>query len=643
MGNSQKIICRSQIFITNFANNRIILRGIRDIGELMFKFILKGSIGTTDIIEIQGNLVAKTVVAARDKMMERLKQGAVDMVLLCLGFQQIDSRGISLFIEISDHLQGRGGKLHLVACPISLIIPMKSLGMAHFFQFYKTEDEAFKALRIASGQQLQQVLRKSSAIANGSYVKRQVAIKDHIRNKMILFKHHENACAKDIILYLQSTYAHFRDRELQLCLHQKEIDNDVTIAQLFGEYGYSGKDMLWVRDITPTPPNYREMMKRGGKLYDQALVEILVQANELERTTADSILEIAELNEESAINTLLEGNHISEEALLAAVGAELAVPTIHLASRQMTPLTLAKLPRDQAAYYCVVPLQIEDGKLSLAMVNPFDSGKLKAIEEKTGYKVIPVLATEESIRQSISKWRTSPCLRLQRSKLTRPMPAIAANSTSPGKSNLDEDSDYFEVPEVDLPIRPQAVAAPQVSFSHRFPFTMVEQYPVLDTVPLILSQSRSLLNQLEHFLGLLQKWHQEFSRVKTIDQLLQHFVTLVFSVMQPELAIVLLWQENKFVPKKYEPQLTAKVEIPEALLRQLDKNKSISIIKCTQNSRIDIGVPLMVADRLVGGIYLQNVIQGSYDEETLRILCALVTHGSLVLENMLLRQEIMKK
>ena len=605
----------------------------------MLKFILKGSVGTTDIIEIHGNLVASTVVAARARMMERLKQKVVDMVLLCHDFQQIDSRGISLFIEISDHLQGRRGKLHLVACPISVIIPMKSLGMAHFFQFYKSEDEAFKSLQIVS-EQLQQVLRKPPAGVNGSYVKRQVAIKDHVRNKMILFKHHENACAKDIIVYLQSTYAHFRDKELQLCLHQQEIDNQVTIAQLFGEYGYTDKDMLQVRDITPAPPNYREMMKRGGKLYDQALVAILVQADELESATANSLLEVAELNEESVANTLLEGNHISEEALLAAVGAQLAIPTINLNNRAMAPLALAKLPREQAAHYCVLPLEIEDGKLAVAMANPFDSSKLKALEEKTGYNIIPILALEESIRQSINKWHTSPCLRLQRSRLTRAMPVIKAATPAPEESEVDEDSDYFQVPEIGLPARPPT---PLVTFSHRFPFTMVEQYPVLDTVPLILSQSRSLLNQLEHFLGLLQKWHQEFARIKSSDVLLQHLATLVFSVMQPELAIVLLWQDNKFVPKKYEPQLTTKVEIPEALLRQLDKSKSISIIKCTQNSRIDIGVPLLSFDRLLGGIYLQNVIQGSYDEETLRILCALVAHGSLVLENLLLRQKIIKE
>ena len=292
----------------------------------MFKFVLKGSIEKVDVIELHGPLLERNVAQAREKFSERLNHGVSDIVLLCQNMSQIDNGSLSLLIEISETLQARGGKVHLVGCPLSVILSMKSLGTVHFFQFYKTEEEAFHALGIHQKQVLPEAPRVSTVKAG----KRQVSIKDHVRNKMILFKHHENAQVKDIALYLQSTYDHFRDRELQILYGTRPVPLEVTLAQLFNEYGYHSEDMLEVEDITPVPPNYREMMKRGGKLFNQAVLEIMTMEGNLDREVCESARSIADLNQEPVTTTLIEGEYASEPLLLEILGKKLNVLTIDL-------------------------------------------------------------------------------------------------------------------------------------------------------------------------------------------------------------------------------------------------------------------------------------------------------------------------
>ena len=230
----------------------------------MLKFILKGSIGTVDLIEIQGALVEKTSLEAREKIFDRLNQGATNIILFCRQLKQIENCGVSLLIEVSETLQPRGGKLHFVNCPKSVMYSMDKLGMTHFFQFHDTEKEAFQALGI-SGEKAIPPKKITQKIP--TQIKRQVGIKDHIRNKMILFKHNENAAVSDIVSYLQSTYSHFRGKTLEFLLRESVIPLKCTLKQLFEIYGYTSKDMLTIREIK----DYRDMIQQGDEFYDEAI------------------------------------------------------------------------------------------------------------------------------------------------------------------------------------------------------------------------------------------------------------------------------------------------------------------------------------------------------------------------------------
>lgn len=602
----------------------------------MFKFILKGSIGTVDILELQGSLVESSSSEVRDKLFERVKQGVTDIVLLCNGLNHIDSSGVSLLIEISDLLQPRKGKLHLVACTAQVMVPMKSLGMLHFFQFYKSEQEAFQSLKLAP-EPVQETSTKWPVInTNLNQPKRQVAIKDHIRNKMILFKHYETSLVQDIILYLQSTYAHFREREIELTLRGKYIPSTATLQQLFDTYGYGAKDMLDIKDITPEPPNYAEMMKRGGKLYNDAVIALLLQKGHIDQEVAKSVKEIAELNQESISTTLIEGGYVEQAVFLQTIGDFCRCESSDL---EKTDFPKAKdlLPKEKALAFCAVPMRQEAKKLWVAMCNPLDKKCVDGVQKLVNCEIVPVLSTEVLIRRKIETWYTAKPVEAGRLKL--PIPSTEEMPLTPEGQH----SGYFGVVDSKPAAREDNWEVQDLLWDKAWPGVLQEGFAALQKIEQVLAR------QQQFFAQLIDK--------RSGDEMFDFLLESIGTWVAIDLAAVLLYQPatdkfavhqvkkanktNKENKKESKQEHSLEDTISRSLLSEVKKKQSVAVARGNKTSETHVAVALACGDEIVGIFYL--ICPQALTESELQFVKMLVMFGryvGLVIENEKLKNKI---
>lgn len=78
---------------------------------------------------------------------------------------------------------------------------------------------------------------------------------------------------------------------------------------------------------------------------------------------------------------------------------KLGVPYIDLTERESPREVLRLFTADYVRTHRVIPIELGDGKLRVAMLDPFDLKVIDDIERVTGYQVVPGLALEEEFEQ----------------------------------------------------------------------------------------------------------------------------------------------------------------------------------------------------------------------------------------------------
>jgi hypothetical protein len=95
---------------------------------------------------------------------------------------------------------------------------------------------------------------------------------------------------------------------------------------------------------------------------------------------------------------LLELGLLDEQTLAAALGKQLGVQ--HAAGKMAPdPRALALVSAKEADEWDLLPMRVDPTRLSVAVLNPSDLGRLDALAFKTGRRVVPVVVTEFRMHQ----------------------------------------------------------------------------------------------------------------------------------------------------------------------------------------------------------------------------------------------------
>jgi type II secretion system protein E len=103
-------------------------------------------------------------------------------------------------------------------------------------------------------------------------------------------------------------------------------------------------------------------------------------------------------------NILIKLGFISQEDLLPVLAEQLGVGYVKIRNTQINPSVIEKVPAKLASHYKLIPIDMKDGVLAIAVANPLDIHTIDDIKLLLGLEARPVLASEDDIVEAIRKY-----------------------------------------------------------------------------------------------------------------------------------------------------------------------------------------------------------------------------------------------
>ncbi len=178
--------------------------------------------------------------------------------------------------------------------------------------------------------------------------------------------------------------------------------------------------------------------------------ELLIEADLIDQAQLESALAIAARDGRRMEHVLVERGLVSDQQLAVFLGMQLNIPCINLKRQSVDPAALELVPEWAARKYSVVPLDISDGTLVVAMEDPTNIEALDDLAVITNKIIKPVVAIPIDIQEAIDRGYKSG------SEIEKQLAAIPARATAAGvfdsKSAADGVADAPIVRAIDLMI-----------------------------------------------------------------------------------------------------------------------------------------------------------------------------------------------
>ena len=157
--------------------------------------------------------------------------------------------------------------------------------------------------------------------------------------------------------------------------------------------------------IVKSVNDLRELLGGKQRSSDLRLGEVLVE---------DHLVSLEQLHEALARQKKGKSKHLgqilvdmkllSQEAVNVSLAKKLHIPYVHLRGFELPASMLSRIPADVAIQYNIVPLGEINGKLVVAMENPFDMVVISALRFNTNSHIETVMANGDDIRFLLQKF-----------------------------------------------------------------------------------------------------------------------------------------------------------------------------------------------------------------------------------------------
>ena len=140
--------------------------------------------------------------------------------------------------------------------------------------------------------------------------------------------------------------------------------------------------------------------KRLGELFvDQGLIN----TNQLK----DALRKQAQVGGQLG-SILVEMGYITTDTLLNFLSQQLGVPSVNLLKLDISPDILNLMPLEKIRTMKVLPINVNESAITLAMVNPRDMISIRDIEFSFGRKVNPVVVAASQMDAAIQSLESHP-------------------------------------------------------------------------------------------------------------------------------------------------------------------------------------------------------------------------------------------
>jgi D-sedoheptulose 7-phosphate isomerase len=135
--------------------------------------------------------------------------------------------------------------------------------------------------------------------------------------------------------------------------------------------------------------------------FHKKIGEFLLEGGFITQEQLQTALEQQRSNGSRLGSILTKMGVISEENWMQALGMQLDMPYVHLASYGLDSEIVRTIPEGLARHYCLVPIARQLNVLVTAMADPQDEVARTVIEGKTGYKLRPVISSTGAIGEAL--------------------------------------------------------------------------------------------------------------------------------------------------------------------------------------------------------------------------------------------------
>ncbi|MEW6277273.1 MAG: hypothetical protein AB1758_01535 [Candidatus Eremiobacterota bacterium] len=139
-------------------------------------------------------------------------------------------------------------------------------------------------------------------------------------------------------------------------------------------------------------------MRRMGELGEELVRQGLLTARQLERARS-----AAQSSGEPLASLLTGMGYVSARDLAEVMGQQMGVGFVDIHSDRLDPQVARCIPEHLARRYQVLPVDLADNRLRLAMVDPLNLFAIDDIRLITGFDIDPVMATEESLMRALNR------------------------------------------------------------------------------------------------------------------------------------------------------------------------------------------------------------------------------------------------
>ncbi len=101
---------------------------------------------------------------------------------------------------------------------------------------------------------------------------------------------------------------------------------------------------------------------------------------------------------------LVDLGYATQGAILSVMARQIGIPYVDFAEQRPQPDAVAAVPKELASRYVLMPVAIEDGRLSVAMADPQNVLALDDLRIVTGYEIRPGISTKDDILAMIEEF-----------------------------------------------------------------------------------------------------------------------------------------------------------------------------------------------------------------------------------------------
>lgn len=133
------------------------------------------------------------------------------------------------------------------------------------------------------------------------------------------------------------------------------------------------------------------------------LGDVLVQAGAITEEQLIHSLKEQKQNDVPLGKSLVQLGFITEEKLLNSLANQLKIPYLDMQGVKISQEAIRKIPEVIARKHRIIPVDIQNGTLKLAMADPLNIFAIDEVTIQSGMDVTTVLASESDIERAIQE------------------------------------------------------------------------------------------------------------------------------------------------------------------------------------------------------------------------------------------------